>query len=107
MIKFLFTICISMSINIFASNIPITGGINIDKMIENKDITELERLAEDNPYLNDISFMIGVYYMAGDVKKKIKPDFKKAMKYLKRDENNLAMANFKIAELYYYGYGGK
>lgn len=72
-----------------------------------KDIGELEKIAKENPYMPDINYMIGIYYMAGDVKKNIKPDFIKAMYYLKKDENNNAIANYKIGELYYYGYGVK
>ncbi|WP_418181408.1 tetratricopeptide repeat protein (plasmid) [Aliarcobacter lanthieri] len=90
---------------ILAQNIIFNGGIDIDKMIDNKDISELETLANNNPYLNDINFMIGIYYMAGDQKKNISPDFKKAMEHFKKDQNNLAIANYKIAELYYYGLG--
>lgn len=91
--------------NLFANQKPIIGSIDINKMAEEKNITELEELAKNNPYMADINFMIGVYYMAGDKEKNIKPDFKKAMDYFLKDQNNLAMANYKIAELYYYGYG--
>lgn len=35
--------------------------------------------------MSDINYMIGIYYMAGDVKKNIKPDFYKALMYLKKD----------------------
>lgn len=70
-----------------------------------KDIKELEKIAKENPYMININYMIGIYYMAGDVKKNIKPDFQKALYFLKKDEDNLALANYKIGELYYYGYG--
>lgn len=102
-IKILITIFIAS--NLFANQKPIIGSIDINKMAEEKNITELEELAKNNPYMADINFMIGVYYMAGDNEKNIKPDFKKAMDYFLKDQNNLAMANYKIAELYYYGYG--
>lgn len=82
---------------------PLQGSINIDKMVENRDIRELEELARNNPYMADINFMIGVYYMAGDKIKNVEPNFEKAIKHLTKDENNLAMANYKIAEIYYYG----
>ncbi len=77
----------------------------INNQNADKDIKELEKIAKDNPFMSDINYMIGIYYMAGDVKKNIKPDFNKAMLYLKKDENNIAIANYKIGELYYYGYG--
>lgn len=82
-----------------------TQKIDVEKMAEEKSIKELEEMAKNNPYLEDINFMIGVYYMAGDKSKNINPDFKKAMTYFKKDENNIAMASYKIAELYFYGYG--
>lgn len=72
---------------------------------KDKDISELEKIAKENPYMENINYMIGIYYMAGDVKKNIKPNFQKAMLFLKKDENNIGIANYKIAELYYYGYG--
>lgn len=72
---------------------------------QDKDISELEKIAKENPYMANINYMIGIYYMAGDVKKNIKPNFQKAMFFLKKDENNIAIANYKIGELYYYGYG--
>lgn len=83
----------------------LTGGIDINNMTENRDIKELEALAKNNPYLNDINFMIGTYYMVGDKEKGILPDFKKSMEHFKKDEKSLAIANYKIAELYYYGLG--
>ena len=102
-------ISISLATSLFATQVtpiqtnPIQGNINIEKMVENRDIRELEELAINNPYMADINFMIGVYYMAGDKIKNIKPNFEKALKHLTKDENNLAMANYKIAEIYYYG----
>ncbi|MCT7563175.1 sel1 repeat family protein [Aliarcobacter butzleri] len=91
--------------SLFATQKPIIGSIDLNKMAEEKNITELESLAKNNPYMADINFMIGVYYMAGDKERNLPPDFKKAMDYFLKDQNNLAMANYKIAELYYYGYG--
>lgn len=91
--------------SLFATQKPMIGSIDVNKMAEEKNITELESLAKNNPYMTDINFMIGVYYMAGDKEKNLPPDFKKAMDYFLKDQNNLAMANYKIAELYYYGYG--
>lgn len=93
-----------------ASNIalatPIVGNnFDMNKFGEEKNVSELEKLATSNPYLTDVNYMLGVYYMAGDVKKNIQPDFKKAMQFLQKDRANIAIANFKIAELYYYGYG--
>ena len=107
-------ISISLATSLFATQVtpiqtnPIQGNINIEKMVENRDIRELEELARNNPYMADINFMIGVYYMAGDKIKNVEPNFEKAIKHLTKDENNLAMANYKIAEIYYYGgFGAK
>lgn len=100
---------ICMVVNLLMAN-PILqskGSTNSTQLNEfhDKDISELEKIAKENPYMANINYMIGIYYMAGDVKKNIKPNFQKAMFYLKKDENNIAIANYKIAELYYYGYG--
>ena len=104
MIKKALTI-IFIASSLFATQKPIIGSIDLNKLAEEKNITELESLAKNNPYMADINFMIGVYYMAGDKERNLPPDFKKAMDYFLKDQNNLAMANYKIAELYYYGYG--
>lgn len=70
-------------------------------------IEKIKEAAASNPHLQNINYLIGIYYMAGDVKNNIKPDFKKAMKYFLKDSNNIANANYRIAELYFYGYGTK
>lgn len=96
--------------SVFCANLmfatPFVGNtFDVSKIGEEKNVDELEKLATSNPYLTDVNYMLGVYYMAGDVKKGIPPDFKKAMSYLQKDRENIAIANYKIAELYYYGYG--
>lgn len=83
----------------------LVNNFDVANITSNKDVKELERLAKSNPYLVDINYMLGIYYMAGDLEKKLPPDFKKAMDYLQKDKENIAIANYKIAELYYYGYG--
>lgn len=75
------------------------------EMDKNKFIKELKGLVEANPYVKDANYTLGIYYMAGDIKNGREPDFQKAKFHLLKDKDNLAMANFKIAELYYYGYG--
>lgn len=84
---------------------PLISNFDASNIGTTKDVKELERLAQSNPYLSDINYMLGIYYMAGDLEKKLPPDFKKAMDYLQKDKENIAIANYKIAELYYYGYG--
>lgn len=100
--KYLLSMIATASLLFGNSLLPTIDYENFDK---NRDIKEIEKIAINNPYLSDINFMLGVYYMAGDVKKNTPPDFKKALYYLQKDSKNLAMANYKIAELYYYGYG--
>ncbi len=101
-------ITLIMGTVLFANPInSMTGNMNQMNMSSKQLFGHLQSLTMTNPYVEYANFMLGLYYLAGDPAQGIKQDYIKAMDYFKKDAANLAMANYKIAEMYYFGLGIK
>lgn len=84
---------------------PLNENVEVNGKIFNPNqlVGQLKMLTTTNPYVKNANFMLGLYYFSGDPSQGIEPDYKKALEHMKKDIDNLSIANYKIGEIYYYG----
>jgi TPR repeat protein len=99
--KIVASLTLMVTISFSNNNLMVDGKV----VNQNQLVKQLKVLTTTNPYVKNANFMLALYYFSGDPTQDIEPDYKKALEHMKKDIDNLAIANYKIGEIYYYGLG--